>query len=67
MAAPVPKNIERTRLYTDLMYRFQYVSGFMDFGGTDIAAIRASAKIIAPLVPAVVDAGTRQVERPCAF
>ncbi|KAI8849485.1 Protoglobin-domain-containing protein [Chytridium lagenaria] len=48
--------IDRDRLYTDTMYRFKYVSGFVDFGASDIAALKDAAPLIAPLVPTVVDA-----------
>ncbi|KAJ3068223.1 hypothetical protein HDU98_008620 [Podochytrium sp. JEL0797] len=48
--------INRDRLYTDLMYRFEYVSKFVDFNESDIKAIKDSAPLIAPLVPTIVDA-----------
>ncbi|KAI9017706.1 Protoglobin-domain-containing protein, partial [Gaertneriomyces semiglobifer] len=44
------------RLYTDVQYRFQYVASFANFGEEDIKYIKASAPIVAPLVPAIVDA-----------
>ncbi|KAI9353862.1 Protoglobin-domain-containing protein [Obelidium mucronatum] len=56
--APATKitTVDRERLYTDLMYRFQYVSQFVGFDETDIKAIKAAAPLIAPLVPVIVDA-----------
>ncbi|KAI8807297.1 Protoglobin-domain-containing protein [Cladochytrium replicatum] len=58
-AAPstsAPRHVEREKLYTDAMYRHQYVTAFIDFGEADVAAIKASAKYIGPLLPAIVDA-----------
>ncbi|KAJ3027998.1 UNVERIFIED_CONTAM: hypothetical protein HDU68_002680 [Siphonaria sp. JEL0065] len=56
--APAAKitTVDRDRLYTDLMYRFQYVSQFVGFDETDIKAIKDAAPLIAPLVPVIVDA-----------
>lgn len=48
--------IDEPRLESDLGYRFAYISGFMGFGEADIAAIHASAPLLAPLVPGLVDA-----------
>jgi len=48
-------HIDRTKLYTDLQYRFQYVAQFVEFGEEDIKAIKNSAPIIAPLVDTVVE------------
>ncbi|KAJ1562220.1 hypothetical protein HK096_000913 [Nowakowskiella sp. JEL0078] len=50
------QNIERDRLYTDLVYRFNYVAGFIGFGEDDNKSIHDSAALLAPLVPSVVDA-----------
>ncbi|KAJ3124845.1 hypothetical protein HK098_000833 [Nowakowskiella sp. JEL0407] len=50
------ENIERDKLYTDLGYRFGYVSKFVGFGEHDIKLIHDSASHLAPLVPTVVDA-----------
>ncbi|TFK62893.1 hypothetical protein BDN72DRAFT_902847 [Pluteus cervinus] len=55
MAMPV-EHVEREKLYTDTVYRFTYVAKFVDFGADDVAAIKATAPIVAPLVPAIVDA-----------
>ncbi|KAI8616393.1 Protoglobin-domain-containing protein [Chytriomyces sp. MP71] len=48
--------VDRDKLYTDLTYRFKYVSQFVGFDETDIAAIKGAAPLIAPLVPTIVDA-----------
>lgn len=50
------KQIDEERLETDLGYRFAYVAEFMDFGTADVAAIHASAEMLAPIVPTLVDA-----------
>jgi len=44
------------RLYTDLAYRFKFVAEMADFNSDDILAIKASAPLVGPLVPAIVDA-----------
>jgi hypothetical protein len=43
-------------LESDLGYRFGYVSKFIGFGPDDIAAVHGAAPLLAPLVPALVDA-----------
>jgi hypothetical protein len=48
--------IDEERLENDVAYRFQYVSNFMGFGADDITVIHASAPLLAPLVPGLVDA-----------
>lgn len=50
------KTIDEPRLDSDLGYRFAYLAEFMQFGEDDIAAIHEAAPLIAPLVPALVDA-----------
>lgn len=50
------QHIDEQRLETDLQYRFEYLAGFMGFGAEDIDAIHASAPLLAPLVPTLVDA-----------
>jgi hypothetical protein len=50
------KYIDESRLETDLGYRFNYLAEFMEFGADDIAAIHGAAKLLAPRVPALVDA-----------
>jgi len=49
------ETIDEKRLFTDLPYRFGYVAKFVGFGEEDIKCIHASAEILAPLVPTVVD------------
>ncbi|KAJ3244487.1 hypothetical protein HDU77_009897 [Chytriomyces hyalinus] len=57
MAPRTPiKNVDRDRLYTDIMYRYQYVSDFVGFDETDIKALKDAAPLIAPLVPVIADA-----------
>lgn len=50
------KQIDESRLETDLAYRFGYLLEFVGFGEDDIAAIHGSAGALAPLVPSLVDA-----------
>ncbi len=50
------KSIDEARLESDLKYRFEYLAEFMSFSEEDIAAIHASAEVLAPVVPALVDA-----------
>jgi hypothetical protein len=50
------KHIDEARLETDLAYRVAYVTEFMGFGAEDIAALHASAPLLGPIVPALVDA-----------
>lgn len=49
------EHIDRQQLYTDPVYRFQYVAKFMDFGEDDIAVIKGAADLIKPLVPTIVN------------
>lgn len=50
------KQIDESRLETDLGYRFQYLTEFMGVTADDIAAIHGAATLLAPLVPTLVDA-----------
>jgi hypothetical protein len=50
------QTIHEDRLESDLGYRFQYLAEFLGFGPDDVAAIHAAAPVLAPLVPALVDA-----------
>lgn len=50
------KTIDESKLESDLPYRFEYLTEFMGFGEKDIAAIHGAAPLLAPLVPALVDA-----------
>ncbi len=56
-------HINEQRLESDVSYRFQYTSGFMGFGAEDVATIHAAAPILAPVVPALVDAVYDQLNR----
>jgi hypothetical protein len=53
---PAMTAIDEPRLETDLAYRFEYLANFVGFGAADIAAIHGAAPLLAPLVPALVDA-----------
>jgi hypothetical protein len=50
------RHIDEGRLETDLGYRFGYVAEFMGFTQDDVEAIHAAAPLLAPRVPALVDA-----------
>ena len=50
------QTINEARLESDLAYRFSYLTEFMGFGPEDINAIHGAAPVLAPLVPALVDA-----------
>ncbi len=50
------KKIDETRLENDLLYRFEYLCDFMDFGKEDIDLILSTKDLLAPLVPSLVDA-----------
>ncbi|MBC8351604.1 MAG: PAS domain-containing protein [Planctomycetes bacterium] len=50
------KQIDEARLESDLGYRFGYLTEFMGFGKDEVEVIHASAELLAPLVPGLVDA-----------
>jgi hypothetical protein len=50
------QRIDESRLETDLGYRFGYLAEFIEFSDDDVAAIHNAAALLAPLVPALVDA-----------
>ena len=50
------KSIDEKRLESDDQYHFQYMAEFIGFGAEDIKAITASGKLIAPMVPWLVNA-----------
>ena len=50
------QHIDEARLETDLAYRVSYLTEFMGFGAEDIAALHASAPLLGPIVPKLVDA-----------
>ncbi len=53
--------IDEPRLESDLLYRFQYLSEFMHFIPEDIQAIHDAAPLLAPKVPALVNAVYEQL------
>lgn len=50
------QTIDEARLETDLPYRFGYLQEFMGFTADDVAAVHGAAGLLAPVVPALVDA-----------
>ena len=50
------KAINEARLESDLNYRFSYLTEFIGFSENDVKAIHEAAPLLAPLVPALVDA-----------
>jgi len=50
------KKIDEARLEKDLAYRVGYTTEFIGFGAEDVAMLHASASLLAPLVPSLVDA-----------
>ncbi|KAJ1735370.1 hypothetical protein LPJ61_000575 [Coemansia biformis] len=50
------KTVDREKLYTDLQYRFEYISGFIGFTKEDQDLIHKSGEVVAGVVPAIVDA-----------
>lgn len=50
------RHIDENLLETDLQARFEYVSGFIGLGESDIRMIQGSAALLAPLVPGLVNA-----------
>ncbi|KAJ2852898.1 Fructose-2,6-bisphosphatase, partial [Coemansia erecta] len=55
-AMPEMQHIDHDRLYTDLQYRYDYVSGFIGFTKRDQDLIKQSGSVVAGLVPTIVDA-----------
>ncbi|KAJ2556532.1 hypothetical protein EV175_001945 [Coemansia sp. RSA 1933] len=50
------KHIDHDRLYTDVQYRYEYVSEFIGFGKKDQDLIHKSATVVGGLVPTIVNA-----------
>jgi hypothetical protein len=48
--------VDEPRLERDLAYRVGYVTRFIGFGAEDVAALHSLAPLLAPAVPALVDA-----------
>ncbi|KAL2153856.1 hypothetical protein VTH82DRAFT_2532 [Thermothelomyces myriococcoides] len=49
------QRIDRKSLYTDLESRIRYLHSFLDFGASDIEALRSGSRYIQALIPAVVN------------
>ncbi|KAK4247396.1 globin-like-protein [Corynascus novoguineensis] len=49
------QHVDRKSLYTDLEVRIRYLHSFLDFGASDIEALRSGSKYIQALIPAVVN------------
>ena len=49
------EHIDRTRLNTDLRYRFDYLSKVLDFTSADIAILNQISSILQPAIPVIVD------------
>lgn len=49
-------HVDEPRLESDLGYRFDYLARFIGFDAEDIKTIHGAAELLAPLVPALVDA-----------
>ena len=49
------EHIETNLLNSDLRYRFDYISKFLNFTTDDIRILNDLAKIVRPLIPTVVD------------
>eukprot|EP00163_Fabomonas_tropica_P032999 TRINITY_DN84_c0_g1_i1.p1 TRINITY_DN84_c0_g1~~TRINITY_DN84_c0_g1_i1.p1 ORF type:complete len:254 (-),score=81.21 TRINITY_DN84_c0_g1_i1:66-827(-) len=48
--------VDEAKLESDAGYRFGYVSKFIGLSADDIATVKSTAPILAPLVPGIVDA-----------
>ncbi|GAB1311454.1 hypothetical protein MFIFM68171_01664 [Madurella fahalii] len=49
------QHIDRKSLYTNLEARVRYLHSFLDFGASDIEALKSGSKYIQALIPAVVN------------
>ena len=58
------KQIDESRLETDLAYRFEYLAEFIGFDSGDAATVQASGQYLGPLIPAIVE---RTYERLLSF
>ena len=50
------KQIDEAKLESDLGYRFEYLAEFIGFGEQDVNVILGAKDLLAPIVPALVDA-----------
>jgi hypothetical protein len=55
------EHIDNARLHTDLRYRFEYLSNFLNFTSDDIAMLNTFAPIVLPILPAIADAVYRKL------
>ena len=55
------EHVEGPRLNSDLRYRFEYLSKFLNFTSDDIAMLNTFAPIIFPLVPVISDTVYRKL------
>ena len=55
------EHIDNNRLHSDLRYRFEYLSKFLNFTSDDITMLNTFAPVVFPLVPVVVDAMYRKL------
>ncbi|CAF0727793.1 unnamed protein product [Rotaria sordida] len=55
------EHIDSNRLHSDLRYRFEYVSKFLNFTSDDIAMLNTFAPIIFPIVPVITDTVYRKL------
>jgi hypothetical protein len=55
------EHIDKNRLNTNLRYRFEYLSKFLNFTKEDIISLNQISTIIKPLIPVIVDNGYRKL------
>jgi hypothetical protein len=55
------EHIDRNRLHSDLRYRFEYLSKFLNFTSDDIAMLNTFAPIVFPLIPVLSDTVYRKL------
>ena len=55
------EHIDSTRLNTDLRYRFEYLSKFLNFTSDDITMLNTFAPILFPLIPVMADTVYRKL------
>ena len=55
------EHIDGNRLNTDLRYRFEYLSKFLDFDSDDIAMLNTFAPIVFPLIPGLSETVYRKL------
>jgi hypothetical protein len=55
------EHIDGNRLHTDLRYRFEYLSKFLNFTSEDITMLNTLAPIVFPLIPVIADTVYRKL------